>query len=115
MEMSWRRFFQENFDKLLLIGAFIYCCQLVMHLTHDAKDAELVLWGREMSGTVLGALLGLITGHALASRQTIGQVINPAPGQAEMGAPLQPGGRPSLVGQGVSSATSTILASPLTA
>jgi hypothetical protein len=67
---SWSKFVQENFDKLLLVFVFLACIVLVVHLVHDARDQELVLWGREIADTVLGALLGLITGHALAASRT---------------------------------------------
>ena len=52
------------------MAIFFVCVGLVIHFVHDARDAELILWGREIAGTVLGALLGLITGHALASART---------------------------------------------
>ncbi len=61
-------FIQINFDKLLLVILFVYLIALVAHMSHHQIDGEQVAWAREQSGTVLGALLGLITGHALASR-----------------------------------------------
>ena len=67
---EWGKFVRDNFDKLLLFALFLSSVLLVIHLTHDQRDQELILWGREMSGTVLGALLGLITGHALAQSRT---------------------------------------------
>jgi hypothetical protein len=70
MQDDWGKFIRDNFDKLLLLALFVFCAFLVIHMTHDARDNELVLWAREISGTVLGALLGLITGHALAASRT---------------------------------------------
>lgn len=71
---EWARWFRElvdrQFDKLCLVAIFIYMVQVVIHITHDNKDADLVLWARELAGTVAGGLLGLITGHALATRTT---------------------------------------------
>ena len=67
-EGEWGKFIRENFDKFLLIALFLGLVVLVVHLVHDVRDENIILWGREMAGTVLGALLGLITGHALASR-----------------------------------------------
>ena len=64
---NWGKWLQDNFDKLLLAMIFGACCILVIHLAHDSRDSDLILWGREIAGTVLGALLGLITGHALAN------------------------------------------------
>jgi len=74
---EWGKFLRENFDKILLTSLFVYTVATVIHITHDAKDQELVLWAREMAGTVLGALLGLITGHALAQSRTTVTTGNP--------------------------------------
>lgn len=70
MEKSWSQWFRENFDKLLLAVLFEGAVMLVIHMTHDGRDADQILWARELAGTFAGALLGLITGHALASRAT---------------------------------------------
>lgn len=70
MSGEWGKWFRDNFDKLLLFVTFLFTCFLVVHLVHDTRDSDQILWAREMAGTVLGALLGLITGHALASRTT---------------------------------------------
>lgn len=67
---AWK-FIRDNFDKLLLTGLFVYIAQLVVHMSHDMRDADEILWARELAGTVVGALLGLITGHALASKATV--------------------------------------------
>ncbi len=61
---------RESFDKILLFITFLITCWMVLHMSHDARDMEQILWARETAGTVLGALLGLITGHALATRTT---------------------------------------------
>lgn len=74
---EWGKFLRENFDKLLLTALFMFAVGVVIHITHDAKDLDLVLWAREMAGTVLGALLGLITGHALAASRTTVTTGNP--------------------------------------
>lgn len=71
------RFAKDNFDKLLLALIFFGAVVLVVHLTHDQRDADLILWAREQAGTVLGALLGLITGHALAQRQMMTATTDP--------------------------------------
>lgn len=67
---TWREFFLENFDKLLLAALFIYCTLFAVYLMAMHGPGEHVAWGREMCGTILGALLGLITGHALASARS---------------------------------------------
>jgi hypothetical protein len=40
---------------------------LVVHMAHDKVDADHISWAREITGTVLGGLMGLVTGRALAS------------------------------------------------
>lgn len=64
---TFKDFCYEVFDKLLLFVTFIITLGIVLHMAHDSKDVDQILWARELAGTVLGALLGLITGHALAS------------------------------------------------
>lgn len=67
---EWAKWFRENSDKFLLLILFGLLVVLVVHMSHDHKDVDAILWARELAGTVLGALLGLITGHALATRST---------------------------------------------
>jgi hypothetical protein len=66
------RFIDRNFDKLLLTSIFAFICIMVLHMMHDKGgiDNDHILWAREMAGTVLGGLLGLITGHMMATRAT---------------------------------------------
>lgn len=67
---SWSKWFRDNFDKLLLALLYEGAVVLVVHMSHDGRDQDQILWARELAGTFAGALLGLITGHALASRAT---------------------------------------------
>ena len=67
---GWGPWFRDNFDKLLLTLVFLFMVTVVVHMSHDAKDADQILWARELAGTFAGGLLGLITGHALASKTT---------------------------------------------
>lgn len=60
---AWLR---ENFDKLLLSVLFVGLVCLVLFLSVQKIGNGELSWAREQSGTVLGALLGLITGRALA-------------------------------------------------
>lgn len=66
---AWAQFALDNADKLLLFGCFFVLILLVLHVSHDGKDESLVSWAREQTGTVLGALLGLITGAALRHKR----------------------------------------------
>lgn len=61
-------FLRRDFDKLLLTSVFLLLVGLVVHMSHDNQDASIINWAREQAGTVLGALLGLITGVALRNR-----------------------------------------------
>lgn len=62
---QWSAFCYDNADKLILFGIFLCMILVVLHVTHHAHDEQLISWSREETGTVLGALLGLITGAAL--------------------------------------------------
>ena len=68
--MSWKDWFQQNSDKLLLFVLYLVSLSFVFHLLHlHAAPPETVSWAREAAGTVLGAILGLITGATLARRE----------------------------------------------
>lgn len=68
---EWGKWVRDNSDKFLLAFIFAGAVTLVVHMSHDMqRDSEAIMWARETAGTVLGALLGLITGHALASKAT---------------------------------------------
>lgn len=66
MNESWGQWFRQNFDKILLAVLWIGALLFTLHMMHDSMDKDNVAWGREAAGTVLGALLGLITGSRLA-------------------------------------------------
>ncbi len=63
----WSKHYRDNFDKLLLFFLALALVLLVLHMSHDQADVSQVAWAREITGTVLGGLLGLITGRAIAS------------------------------------------------
>lgn len=65
MNDSWGQWFRSNFVLFLLVFLFMGLMALVLHMAHDAVDKEHVLFAREQAGTVLGALLGLITKESL--------------------------------------------------
>jgi hypothetical protein len=67
---TWPEWFRDSADKFILLLIYAGVCLMVVHITHDDKDKELILWGREMAGTVLGSLLTLITSHVLAAKAT---------------------------------------------
>jgi hypothetical protein len=65
--IAWSKFIRDSFDKILLFVLTIALVLLVLHMSHDKLDEEQVSWAREITGTVLGGLLGLITGRAMAA------------------------------------------------
>jgi hypothetical protein len=52
---------QDNLDKLILFVLFLILLATVIHMTHHQIDNAIVAWGREQTGIILGALLGMIT------------------------------------------------------
>lgn len=65
--LAWSRFVRDSFDKILLFVLTLTLIGLVLHMSHDKLDSDQISWAREITGTVLGGLLGLITGRAMAS------------------------------------------------
>lgn len=70
MDKSWGQWLRENFDKLLLALLFLALIGVLVHMSHDQRDAQEIGWIRETAGGVLASLLTVITGHALASKAT---------------------------------------------
>lgn len=67
--MTWKEWFFHNFDKILLFLVWLVCLRFVWKLmTMPAIPPETVAWAREAAGTVLGAILGVITGAAIGRR-----------------------------------------------
>jgi hypothetical protein len=61
MNDSWGQFLRNNFDKVMLFLLLLIVLGVVLYLRGDKDN---IGWAREQTGTVLGALLGLITGAA---------------------------------------------------
>lgn len=55
-----------NFHVLLLAVLFVGLLGFTLHMAHHDMDKELISWGRESAGTVLGSLLYAITGRAIS-------------------------------------------------
>jgi hypothetical protein len=84
--IAWSKHFRDNFDKMLLFSLVIGLIAVVIHMSHDKIDEDHISWAREITGTVLGGLMGLVTGRALAmAARTKSEV----PGA--LGAPGTPG------------------------
>jgi hypothetical protein len=63
---SWAQWLRHHIDKFLLLVLVLVMLGVVLHVSHDQADKDLLHWAREMTGTVLGALIGLITGELRA-------------------------------------------------
>ena len=73
--MKWTTFIQVNFDKLLLTVMWVVQLIVVLLLVTVARDMSSISWARELTGTVVGALIGIITGASLG--KTNGWMIPP--------------------------------------
>lgn len=60
---SYKALAVANFNVLLLTVLFIGLLCFTLHLAHHGMDKDLVNWGRESAGTVLGGLLYALTGR----------------------------------------------------
>jgi ABC-type nitrate/sulfonate/bicarbonate transport system permease component len=69
--IAWSKFVRDSFDKIVLLFLTLVLIALVLHMAHDKLDEAQISWAREMTGTVLGGLLGLITGRALATSSAV--------------------------------------------
>jgi hypothetical protein len=68
--MDWKEWLQRNADRLILMVLYMGSLSFVLHLVHSPNvSAENISWAREAAGTILGAILGLITGASLAGRK----------------------------------------------
>ncbi len=68
--MSWKDWLDHNTDKFILVALFVALLLLVLHLIHSpGTSPENLSWAREAAGTVLGAIIGMITGQSLAARR----------------------------------------------
>ena len=70
---------REEFDKLLLTGLLLIFCGMAWLGFRSGSTAGLASFGSDQAKEFGGALLGLITGHALA---TVGRHEPPSGGSA---------------------------------
>lgn len=60
--------FKANFDKLLLSILFLTVVGLLLHAIHHQADAGTISWFENTIGQVLAALLTLMVGRSMTSR-----------------------------------------------
>jgi hypothetical protein len=61
--VSFKELSVAQFHVLLLTVLFVGLLCFVLHMSHHGMDKDLISWGRESAGTVLGGLLYAITGR----------------------------------------------------
>jgi hypothetical protein len=74
--LAWLEFFERHFNTILLALMGLGAWFGTLHLMNmKGMDPSNVAWAREQTATVLGALLGLLTGYkigvAVAAEQTV--------------------------------------------
>jgi Tfp pilus assembly protein PilZ len=52
-------FLKSKFDNLCLVGLLVFMILILLHMSHDKADADLVAWLEQALTTVLGAYIGL--------------------------------------------------------
>jgi cbb3-type cytochrome oxidase subunit 3 len=62
-------FIKSEFDKLLLAMLLLLFCGMAWWAYHAGGQAGLAAFATDQAKTIIGALLGLITGRALALAQ----------------------------------------------
>lgn len=60
--MEWLR---GQFDKIILVFMLLVMLALTIHSLHHSTDQTATAWFREQTNTVIGALIGMITGGAI--------------------------------------------------
>lgn len=60
---SWSTWIRGNLDKLILLILVVAFALFTLHLQHHGADKEMISWGREEVGTVLGSLIMVLTGR----------------------------------------------------
>jgi len=67
-QMTWKEFFQRNVDKLLLL---VVLHGMMLLMISEMSNPTFLDWIKGEVGTVLGALLMLITGRASHPEPTV--------------------------------------------
>lgn len=60
---TWNDILRENFHVLLLTALVFGMLTFTLHMAHHDMDKEMVSWGRETCGAVIGALLLALRGR----------------------------------------------------
>ena len=63
---GWGKWFRDSFDKFLLFTMFVGQVSLVVWMIRQKTDQNYINWAQNIVSTVLGTLLGLITGKLLS-------------------------------------------------
>ncbi len=78
--MEWGRWFRDQFDKLMLLLMFAGQVTLVVWMIRHTMEVGYVNWAQNICSTVLGTLLGLITGKMMSKTdQSVSTQITQSP------------------------------------
>lgn len=85
MNDGWGKWFRDSFDKFLLTGLVLGQITLVVWMIRTQTDQGYVNWAQNLASTVLGTLLGLITGKQLSKiDQSTSTTITQPPGGGDL-------------------------------
>ena len=76
---TWGKWFRDQFDKLMLLLMFTGQVVLVVWMILHTMEVGYINWAQNICSTVLGTLLGLITGKMMSKTEQSGpgtQIIN---------------------------------------
>lgn len=79
--MEWGRWFRDQFDKLMLFILFSGQVILVLWMIRHTMEVGYINWAQNIASTVLGTLLGLITGKLMSKND---QSVSQAPGGTQI-------------------------------
>ncbi len=81
MNDTWAKWFRDQFDKLMLFVMLSAQIGLVVWMILHTMEVGYINWAQNIASTVLGTLLGLITGKMLSKNdQSSSTQITQAPG-----------------------------------
>jgi len=81
MNDTWGKWFRDQFDKLMLLLMFVGQVVLVVWMILHTMEVGYINWAQNICSTVLGTLLGLITGKMMSRTD---QSVSQSPGGTQI-------------------------------
>lgn len=72
-------FLKSKFDNLCLFALLIFMGLLLLHMSHDKADVDLITWLEQALTTVLGAYIGLTQSSRLSWNKNGGTNVSSTP------------------------------------